>query len=150
MKTIIYVFIFLSVLPVKMLGAAGKCTAAKLAITQGNVAAVMKSDKPKCPDSWEKLRLAFEGNRDCMAVFEAYDFGEAARHLMQNHWDKIGSLEKYKNEDNAFFLFVMSGLKDETANIEDIKAIHSMAEKKCPSGAESLCQEIAVNTLRTR
>ena len=125
--------------------AAGTCTSNKLAATQKRVAAVMKADTPKESNSWEKLKKAFDGNRGCMAVYEAYDFGEAIRHLMTNHWDQIGKLEKYMKSDSNFFQFVISGLKDETANAEDLKKIQTLAQTKCPQGAEAICKEVVDN-----
>jgi|GEM_PF-4789309 len=150
MKITIYIIATLALLRVGTGYAAGACSASKLASTQKKVAALMKADSPKESNSWEKLRKFFNGNRDCMAVYESYDFGEAIRHLIKNHWRTIGSLEKYRKEDDSFFSFVISGLKDKTANIEDIKATHALAEKSCPPGAEALCKEILEDTETAR
>lgn len=147
MKTIGYILAISMLTGSSFSQAAGKCTANKLASTQKKVSALMKADAPKTSGVWEKLRRSFDGNRDCMTVYETYDFGEAIRNLMKNHWDHIADLEKYRIEDSSFFQFVMAGLKDKTANIEDIKRLHSLAESNCPKSAEEICKEVSQNTI---
>ena len=150
MKTTIYIIAILVLNGSSFAQAAGKCSANKLASTQKKVSALMKADSPKASDVWGTLRKSFDGNRDCMAVYETYDFGEAVRHLMKSHWDQIGELEKYKTQDSSFFRFVISALKDETANIEDIKRLYSLAEANCPKGAENILRAVGQNTTTSK
>lgn len=120
--------------------AAGRCTSANLAKAQRNFNLFLKNASGN-KDPWTKLRDAFKGNRECMVITETYDFGEAIRKIMITQWERIGGLQKFKNEDAPYYSFVMSALEDETASQNDIKKINKLAEK-CPSGASFVCAEI--------
>ena len=130
--------------------AAGKCTGVKLATTQRKIAVFLKTVRASNKAPWENYRNVFSGNRECMSIFETTDFGEASRKLVMDHWKIIGSLKKYETEDKKFYEFVISAFEDETAPIEDIKAIHINANMKCPPGAEPICKEILDKTQSTK
>jgi hypothetical protein len=120
--------------------AAGNCTANALGKTQKNVHAFV-GKVATAKDPWSLLRSSFKDHRECMKMYETYDFGEAVRKVMLTRWEVVGDLEKYKIEDSAYYSFVLEALKDETADQEDIKKNTEMTSK-CPSNATAICADI--------
>jgi hypothetical protein len=121
--------------------AAGKCSAAMLGKAQKEVSQSMKSlEKSEAP--WTALRNSFSGRRECMRIYETYDFGEAIRKIFLKNWKALPEFKELKDKDPGFYRFALSALEDETANQKDIKSIADLAINNCPKDLGPTCTEL--------
>lgn len=142
MKVIVFMSIMFFLVSTMPLSAQDKCSGIKLSLVQKKVEKRDVENTFSTNEEWEIYRRHFDGNRECMSIFVTLAFGEASRLRIKNNWKQIGGLQKYKKTDVAFYNFVLSSIKDETAPADIIKEINALAKNNCPSDAASICSQI--------
>lgn len=90
---------------------------------------------------WEELHQSYRQFRTCDDGAIAEGYGGLVIKTLAISWKKLPELEKIKASDRGFYTFVLRHI-DAVALPEELRTISDNAEKHCPVGLQTTCQEI--------
>lgn len=91
--------------------------------------------------SWKKLEAAYMKFRHCDGGELAQGNSEAVAELLAEHWSTLPALTALIRQNPAFRRFVLRHI-EAGSDREDLESIQTSAATQCPSGSESLCDDI--------
>jgi len=92
-------------------------------------------------DSWAKVSETFTKYGHCDDSSIAEGNSEAIARLLVDHWSLLPQLGTMTEHNQPLKAFVLRHL-DATLNSTDLDKIVALATSSCPSGMDSLCQEL--------
>jgi hypothetical protein len=93
------------------------------------------------PRSWDALYRSFSTYRNCDDGAVGEGFSESVARILADHWDTLPRLAAITKKDLAFRRFVMRHI-DATLDPKDVEKIGEKANRECPTGLGSICNQI--------
>ena len=92
-------------------------------------------------DSWAKIGETFTKYGHCDDGSIAEGNSEGVARLLVDHWSQLPQLGTMIEHNQPLRAFVLRHV-DATLNSTDLDKIIALATSSCPSGMDSLCQEL--------
>ena len=106
------------------------CTDAKQALTEG--------DRLR---SWNALRRSYKLYAKCDDGALAEGYSEAVARILVDRWSTLPRLALLAKDDDKFLHFVLKHV-DATLDTNDLRTIRTRAQKQCPVGLGTLCNDL--------
>lgn len=91
--------------------------------------------------SWHAIYSGFKAFRQCDDGGVAEGFTEAVVHRLASDWNAVSRAASIARDDKTFHSFLLKHI-NASANTDELKAIASVSEERCPRGAWSMCRDI--------
>jgi hypothetical protein len=92
--------------------------------------------------SWDTLYMSFKSYRQCDDGAISEGFSESVARVLVDHWKTLPQLARLAGRDSQFRAFVIGHI-DTTLNMDDVKKIRRNAQRQCPTGLRTVCDDLA-------
>jgi hypothetical protein len=91
--------------------------------------------------TWYAIYSGFKAFHYCDDGAIAEGFTEAVVHLLASDWNSVSRAASIARDDKTFHSFLLKHI-NASANTDELKAIASVSEERCPREASSMCRDI--------
>jgi hypothetical protein len=91
--------------------------------------------------AWDALYKSYKLHGNCDDGIMAENYGESVARILVDHWSTLPRLASLARKNTDFRHFVLKHV-DATLDMKDIEKIRTKAERQCPKGLHTLCDDL--------